>query len=194
MSSTTYIGQIKLFAFSSAPKGWLKCDGSLLEVKNYELLFNYIGRAYGEMTVPQDKFRLPDLRGTVPIHRGRGEGLSNNYILGRAAGSANFAMRSENMPRHWHLHSETVYFYPPCSLNPANTPSPVKAFLTMTSGTPTYASVPLGTNPDRSCVTPMTAENVSVTPAGSSQPFSLQQPSIGLNYCICYDGIFPSQN
>jgi microcystin-dependent protein len=30
--------------------------------------------------------------------------------------------------------------------------------------------------------------------AGGSEPFSLMQPYLGLNYIICMEGIFPSRN
>jgi len=32
---TPYVGQIQAFAFDLAPRGWLKCNGSLLSIANY---------------------------------------------------------------------------------------------------------------------------------------------------------------
>lgn len=187
---TAYIGQIKLFAFDFVPKGWLKCDGSLLLIRDYVPLFTYLGRAYSNQTDPAEQFRLPDLRGTVPIHRGRGNELSNNYILGRVVGSATYTMKPENLPVHTHRNTHgTLNFSPPCSTNPGNTMSPSNAYPAATPGKDTYASK----NAGKSCETKLTSENVTVDTIGGGQPFSLLQPCIGLNYFICESGLFPTQ-
>ncbi len=41
------VGQIQLFAFEFAPTGWMICDGTLLSVANYQVLFATIGTTYG---------------------------------------------------------------------------------------------------------------------------------------------------
>ena len=52
------------FAGSSAPSGWLLCDGSSLLVADYADLFSAIGYDYGGATT---NFNLPDLRARTPI-------------------------------------------------------------------------------------------------------------------------------
>ncbi|AWI25254.1 phage tail protein [Flavobacterium pallidum] len=184
---TSYIGQIKLFAFEFVPKGWLPCDGRLLNIDEYTPLFEYIGNAYGDRNTPRNQFRIPDLRGVAPIHRGKGEGLSNTYTMGKLAGSATNSMKPDNVPRHFHLNQEVFQFGAPCSTGPGDTPSPVNAYPAATPGKETYAAVMTG----KSSLTELTSEDVSVNPAGAGLPFLLLQPSIGMNYCICIDGIFP---
>ena len=68
------LGEIRLFAGSFAPEGWMFCDGSLLAIDENQPLFQLIGTTYGGDG--QSTFALPDLRGRVPIHRGNGFNLA----------------------------------------------------------------------------------------------------------------------
>jgi microcystin-dependent protein len=34
----------------------------------------------------------------------------------------------------------------------------------------------------------------AISPTGGSQPFSIMQPYLGMNYIIALEGIFPSRN
>ena len=62
------IGVIKMFGGSTAPDGWLICDGSLISRTEYSGLFNVIGTSYNLETDTDDtKFRLPNLKGRVPV-------------------------------------------------------------------------------------------------------------------------------
>jgi len=42
-----YIGQICMFPWSWAPRGWLKCDGQLLPISQYSALYSLIGIEFG---------------------------------------------------------------------------------------------------------------------------------------------------
>jgi microcystin-dependent protein len=65
-----YVGQITMVAFNWAPEGWLQCQGQTLQVNQYQALFSLIGNAYGGDGV--STFKLPDLRGRVPVQSGAG--------------------------------------------------------------------------------------------------------------------------
>lgn len=41
------IGQIQLFSYGFAPRDWLFCDGSVLSIARYQMLFHRIGSAFG---------------------------------------------------------------------------------------------------------------------------------------------------
>lgn len=74
MAVDPYIGEIQLFAFDYAPKGWALCNGQLLPINQNQALFSLLGVAYGGNGTTN--FALPDLRGRIPIHFGQsGEGL-----------------------------------------------------------------------------------------------------------------------
>jgi microcystin-dependent protein len=70
-----FIGEISWFAGSYAPWHWAFCDGQILPIMEHTALFSLIGDTYGGDG--RTTFALPDMRGRVPVHPGRGPGLSN---------------------------------------------------------------------------------------------------------------------
>ena len=42
-----YVGEIKVFAHTNVPKGWLPCNGQLVNVEKYPLLFSVLLSKYG---------------------------------------------------------------------------------------------------------------------------------------------------
>ncbi len=62
-SSTVPSGTIVMFAGSSAPSGWLLCDGSVLSRVDYTNLFNSIGITYNTGGETGAQFRLPNTQG-----------------------------------------------------------------------------------------------------------------------------------
>lgn len=61
-----YLGQISLFPYSFAPRGWLKCDGQVMGVSTNTALFSLLGTQFGGNGITT--FNLPDLRDASPIH------------------------------------------------------------------------------------------------------------------------------
>jgi microcystin-dependent protein len=59
-----FIGQIELFAFNFAPRGWAECAGQLLAISQNTALFSLLGTTYGGDG--QTSFALPDLREKSP--------------------------------------------------------------------------------------------------------------------------------
>jgi microcystin-dependent protein len=55
-----YIGQVIYTAFTFPHKGWMKCEGQLLLIKDYPALFALLGTRYGGDGT--STFSLPDLR------------------------------------------------------------------------------------------------------------------------------------
>lgn len=74
-------GTIVAFGGTTAPAGWLACDGAALSIAAYPALFGAIGSTWG--TTGAGQFNLPDLRGLFP--RGADEGAG--YDPGRALGT-----------------------------------------------------------------------------------------------------------
>ena len=60
-----YIGQVLPYAGSKAPAGWAFCDGSLLQIAEYQELFNLIVTTYGGDG--ETTFAVPDLRGRMLV-------------------------------------------------------------------------------------------------------------------------------
>ena len=76
-----WAGVIQMYAGSTAPSGWLLCDGSEVAVADYPLLHAVIGNTYGTPS-DSDHFLLPDLGGRFPI------GANTPYPIGDTGGSA----------------------------------------------------------------------------------------------------------
>lgn len=79
-----YVGEIRMFAGNYAPQGWLLCNGQVLNIADYQVLFAVIWNSFGGNG--QTNFALPDLRGRFPIGAGTGTGLTTRY-LGEKGGS-----------------------------------------------------------------------------------------------------------
>lgn len=96
-------GEIKLFAGAGIPAyPWLICDGSIVSRAKYARLFEVIGTRYGEVN-DSATFKLPDLRGRVPV------GVDNQQLrmdsatsVGAIGGSANHTLAIEELPEHFH--------------------------------------------------------------------------------------------
>ena len=67
----SYLGQIKIFAFSFAPQGWAFCQGQLLAVSRNTALFTILGNTYGGNGTTN--FALPNLQG-IPVGAGQAPG------------------------------------------------------------------------------------------------------------------------
>ena len=78
-----FLGQIQLFGFNFAPRGWAFCNGQLLPISQNSALFSLLGTIYGGDG--RTTFGLPDLRGRNAIHFGQGPGLPN-FAIGSKGG------------------------------------------------------------------------------------------------------------
>jgi microcystin-dependent protein len=70
-----FIGSIILWPMTWAPKGWMLCDGRILQIGQYTYLYSLLGTYFGGNGTTT--FALPDLRGRVPVGTGQGTGLAN---------------------------------------------------------------------------------------------------------------------
>lgn len=84
-------GLVAPFAGSSAPDGWLVCDGRAVSRSAYPKLFAAIGTTYG----PGDgrtTFGIPDMRARVAA------GSDNSHALADTAGSDTVTLTSAQLP------------------------------------------------------------------------------------------------
>ena len=59
------VGTISMYAGHCVPDGWLFCSGEEVCIAEYEELYDVIGDLYGGAC--EGKFRIPNLRGRVPV-------------------------------------------------------------------------------------------------------------------------------
>lgn len=97
-------GDIKPTARSSAPTGWLLCNGASLLRTEYASLFSAIGTAYG--SADGTHFTLPNLQSTTPMGAGTGSGLTAR-TLGSIVGSETHTLLESEIPKHSHPASGT---------------------------------------------------------------------------------------
>lgn len=100
------VGEIKLVAFNTAPKHWMKCEGQLLNIIDYPNLYTILSTTFGGDGVLT--FALPDMRGRVPVHTGVGPTQSTTYAQSggtaeqRVVGTGNVVLTIDQLPAHKH--------------------------------------------------------------------------------------------
>lgn len=169
-----FIGEIRMFAGNFAPKNWAFCQGQILSIAQNTALFSILGTTYGGNGTTT--FALPDLSGRVPVGVGQGPGLTLRQ-LGEINGTETVTLTTAQMPMHNHtvnaVTTEGNQNLPTGNL-PANTKTLDKEYSDANTNT--------------------TMKSTMVNPSGGSQPFSVMQPSLGMNYIICLYGVYPARN
>lgn len=160
-----YIGEIRMFAGTFAPYGWMFCQGQTLQIAQNAALFAVLGTTYGGNGTTT--FALPDLRGRVPV------GFSNTISLGSTGGQSTTSLTVSNLPAHNHSISASTAAGAtnvPTNAVMANSSTLDKEF----AGVSDTNMTPTGTT-------------------GSNVPIDNMQPYIGINFIIAFQGIFPQQ-
>ena len=177
-----------MFAGNFAPRGWALCDGQLLAISQFNALFSILGTTYGGDG--RTTFALPGLRGRVPVHPGNGPGLPP-VNLGQKFGTATTLLTTQNLPNHEHTGIVSVADGNGDSFA-ANAKHLAAKAVDSESSPPASLEIykTAGVVTDKQL---LGVKTTGTTGAGNVG-FSNQQPSLGLNYIIALQGIFPSRN
>jgi microcystin-dependent protein len=173
--SEPFVGEIRMFGFNFAPRGWASCDGQLLAISQNDALFALLGTIYGGDG--RTTFALPDLRGRVPLHEGTGPGLSP-YRIGQKAGSETVTLTGQQTPAHGHAAQATTGAATSTALN--------NLMPATVSGDTMYAT-------DVTGLTPFTAAAQSIGSNAGGQAHDNLMPTLTAHFCIALFGIFPSR-
>jgi microcystin-dependent protein len=163
-----YIGEIKMFAYGTIPRGWSVCDGKILSMSQFSALFSLIGTQYGGNGTTT--FALPDLRGRVPMH------IGSTIRQGQLGGKNTVTLTAANLPQHTHNVQVTNVA--------SNAPTVANSILCLAED---KNFAPLETN----ALVPMATTTIGSV--GNNAPVSNMQPFIGLTFCIATTGIYPSR-
>ena len=171
--SGPFVGEIRMFAGNFAPAGWSFCNGALVPIDQNPTLFNLIGTTYGGDG--QSNFRLPDLRGRIPLHAGA------SHILAEVEGVEQVTLTSQQMPGHTHT-----------LVGSSDAPSPALG---------PQGSVPANTSssgplydPSGNLALKVAMSPSAITTTGGNQPHNNLAPYLCVTFIISLFGIFPSQS
>ncbi|CAG9186460.1 phage tail protein [Cupriavidus pampae] len=176
-----FLGELRLFAANYAPMGWALCDGSVMSIAQNEALFMLVGTTYGGDGITT--FKLPDLRGRLPIGQGQGQNpVLTNRIMGQPIGTDTVTITPQQLP----VHSHALYATTQTAASP--TPAAGQMLATTPSAAPFYDNG----QPVEASIGALAP--VTIGRAGGSLPHENRMPTVSLNYIIATVGIFPSQS
>ena len=164
--SNPYLGQITVFPFNFAPKGWALCNGQLLAINQNQALFSLLGTYYGGDG--RTTFALPNLQGRFALCMG------NNFAIGQTGGEVSHTLTTGELPAHAHTLAATSAT--------ATQPSPAGSYPAALTGA--YSSTR----------NPAVTLGTGSSPTGGGQPHENRPPFLTVNFCIALQGIFPSRN
>ena len=176
-----YLGEIKLFAGSFAPRGWAKCEGQLLPINQNQALFALLGTTYGGDG--RATFALPDYRGRAAT------GVGPLNLQGQKVGAESTTLTPANLPAHSHIEPIKVS----SSKATLNVPTAGVAIASPALTANSVTRDMLGYNATQPN-SPLLGE--ATTAAGTASPTAINtvQPFLALTYIIALQGIFPSPN
>ncbi len=171
-----FIGEVKLFAGTFAPRNWAFCEGQLLAIQQFTSLYSIIGDQYGGDG--RTTFGLPDLRGRVPVGVGAGPGLTP-IRASEKGGYERIQMTQDNIPAHNHQVKCGVANQ---TRDQKNTPESAYPGQSSDTNLKLY-----GTKKDKHMASDM------IDNTGGNQPLYNMQPFMGMHYIICTDGEYPQR-
>lgn len=172
-----YLGQIGIYGFNFAPRGWAMASGQIISISQNSALFSLLGTTYGGNG--QTTFALPDMRSRAAISFG------NNVVQGEVSGTETVTVLNNQMPIHTHTFQASDVLADEATVQ-TNSVFAQGATGPVTAG---VAANAYGPSPGNVMLNP-----ASVSFVGGSQPHPNIQPILAVNFCISTTGIYPSRN
>ncbi|BCM82425.1 phage tail protein [Methylobacterium indicum] len=217
------LGMIFMVPWDWAPREYLKCQGQILDLRQYQALFSLVGNIYGG-SIGQNTFGLPNLSGRTAIGTGRST-TGSAYNLAGVTGTETTTLSAANLAPHAHsatfrpttgtqpvtipatTGTQTATMYgvtdaptsnSPASCLPATLAGTNKIYSNGTNKTAFAASAikldgPASTAQTSVNITTVTGGTVTVDPFGAATPFSNFQPSLALTFVIAVTGLYPNR-
>lgn len=186
----SWLGEIRLFAFTQVPAGFEACAGRELMINQNQALYSLLGLTFGG--TPNVKFKLPDLRGRAVVGaqvQANTDAKTGVYRLGDMAGVETVTLVEGQLPAHTHLLQATDGDGNAPFGKDTNLASP------RVSATQTHQPIPIYADAAgaASTLVSLASSTVSTEP-GDSLPHNNIQPSAALNFCLVVSGYYPSSD
>lgn len=97
-----FTGQVFAFVGSSAPSGYLLCDGSVVSQTTYSDLYSIVGILYNTGSEGAGNFRLPNLKGRIPVGFDNGATWADFRPIGKTGGEKAVTLNTTQIPSHNH--------------------------------------------------------------------------------------------
>lgn len=181
-----YIGEIRPFAISFTPYGWLPCDGSSYSIQSEQALYAVIGTRFGSTSA--QTFKVPDLRGITLL--GVDPSTPGYTVPGAAGGVDTVPITNTTMATHNHQLQAVTRTGAGQTANAESQPGP-NVYLTnayslgANKGVIAYSNVADLTVAMAQATISLNRQTTAVTPHSNVSPY------LTLNYCICTYGYFP---
>jgi len=171
-----YIGEIRALPYTRVPEGWLRCDGGIYQIVQFQALFSVIWNKFGGNG--SSTFGVPNLAGNAALGIGTGPGLTPRQ-WGQYGGDAMVQLSSAHNPPHQHV---LVSAYgDPTQETQAPDAKSMMAILADPNAQPAYSAAPAD----------VTLDDDALTVAGGSEAHENRQPFLGVQFFINYDGEYP---
>jgi len=195
-----YLGMINAFGFSFAPRGWVQCNGQILNIVTNTALFSLLGTTFGGDG--KTTFGLPDLRGRAIVGAGPATQYTSEVAWGEKSGGTASTLTQYNLPIHVHnlvngngsngtVKVTTAVLTVDNSNSTSESDNGSNVLGTGGSMQAIYRESPSGTDHLGSVISKATGTTSTI---GGSTPLNLRNPYLGINYCIATQGLYPSRN
>ncbi|MBY4678828.1 phage tail protein [Marinobacterium arenosum] len=218
-----FMGGMIMFGGNFSPRNWSYCKGQTIQISDFQALFAIMGTTWGgdgrtTFCLPDMRSRVPVGLGQGPgltnIFQGAIYGLetvqlgiphmpphSHDAIFtGTGGGSGDGGGMTATATAVMKVNSSTGKYSDPVNRYLAEIPdaglNPIHAYSHSPGSSTTLAedAIEVDVQLHGSGGGGITGGTVTVNNTGSGVPFPIIQPSIGMNYIIAMDGIFPSRN
>jgi microcystin-dependent protein len=189
-----FIGEIRAFGFGTfAPSGWLQCAGQTLNISEYQALGALISGIYGPNT--GGTFTLPNLTSSVMVGSGLltypNNTIGNTYAIGSKGGQETVTLTYAQLPQH--NHTFNVAYADNYQQTETNLPGAGVSLLSnILEKNPTTLKNVVGRTLIAAPANVSLAPQI-ISPAGTGGAHSNMQPYLAINYCIAYEGVWPSR-
>ncbi|MBO2605580.1 phage tail protein [Shewanella algae] len=186
-----FIGEIRMVGFNYAPPGWALCAGQTISIASNTALFSLLGTMYGGDGV--STFKLPDLRGRVPVSFGQSPGTSL-YNQGQMLGAEDTNLTTAQLPAHKHMiqsNQVNASVSPLASTGSGTTDEPGPDTVPAKIASGLNALEAYSTTADTSMQPAQVSLSGNTEYTGNNEPTSLLQPLTVVNFIIALEGTYP---